>query len=210
MNQNKKVVFDLIFYLVFPFVIWKFAKTHIDPYYAMLISSVPGILYTLYCFKKEKQLNVTGFFILITLIANTTVDLLSGSAERMLWNDAYYHIVLGLIVICTIFIKKPLMLYFAADIAVLQGHDRDKSRILYRDKLIYPALQYLTLFFGLQFILKSFLKIYFISVFGVEGYGEMRAIMTAVGWGISICIGIGFVWVNNKIHAVIEQNESTQ
>ena len=98
---------------------------------------------------------MTGFFILITLISNTTVDLLSGSAERMLWNDAYYHIVLGIIVICTIFIK-PLMLYFAADIAALQGHDRDKSRELYRDSRIYPALQYLTLFFGLQFILKSF------------------------------------------------------
>ncbi|HDR3893170.1 TPA: hypothetical protein QCO91_001771, partial [Bacillus cereus] len=140
----------------------------------------------------------------------TTVDLLSGSAERMLWNDAYYHIVLGIIVICTIFIKKPLMLYFAADIAALQGHDRDKSRELYRDSRIYPALQYLTLFFGLQFILKSFLKIYFISVFGVDGYGEMRAIMTAVGWGISICIGIGFVWVNNKIHAVTEEQESVQ
>ena len=98
---------------------------------------------------------MTGFFILITLISNTTVDLLSGSAERMLWNDAYYHIVLGIIVICTIFIK-PLMLYFAADIAALQGHDRDKSRELYRDSRIYPALQYLTLFFGLQFILKAF------------------------------------------------------
>ena len=96
------------------------------------------------------------------------------------------------------------MLYFAADIAALQGHDRDKSRELYRDSRIYPALQYLTLFFGLQFILKAF-KIYFISVFGVDGYGEMRAIMTAVGWGISICIGIGFVWVNNKIHAVTEE-----
>lgn len=102
------------------------------------------------------------------------------------------------------------MLYFAADIAALQGHDRDKSRELYRDSRIYPALQYLTLFFGLQFILKSFLKIYFISVFGVDGYGEMRAIMTAVGWGISICIGIGFVWVNNKIHAVTEEKESIQ
>ncbi len=78
----------------------------------MLLSSVPGIIYTLYTFKKEKQFNVTGFFILITLISNTTVDLLSGSAERMLWNDAYYHIVLGIIVICTIFIKKTTHVIF--------------------------------------------------------------------------------------------------
>ncbi|MEM5633527.1 VC0807 family protein [Bacillus cereus] len=210
MNQNKKAILDLVFYLVIPFLIWKFAKPYIDPYYAMLLSSVPGIIYTLYTFKKEKQFNVTGFFILITLISNTTVDLLSGSAERMLWNDAYYHIVLGIIVICTIFIKNHSC-YISLRISQrCKDDDRDKSRELYRDSRIYPALQYLTLFFGLQFILKSFLKIYFISVFGVDGYGEMRAIMTAVGWGISICIGIGFVWVNNKIHAVTEEQESVQ
>ncbi|MDM5156435.1 VC0807 family protein [Bacillus sp. DX1.1] len=208
MKQNKKVLFDIIFYLVFPFVIWKFAKTYIDPYYAMLISSVPGILYTLYCFKKEKQFHVTGFFILITLIANTTVDLLSGSAEKMLWNDVYYHIALGLIIICTIFIKKPLMLYFAADLAVLQGYDRDESRTLYRDKQILPSLQYFTLFFGLQFIVMSCIKIYFISVFGVDGYGEMKAIMTAIGWGVSICMGAGFLLVDHKIKKVTESKES--
>ena len=74
----------------------------------MLLSSVPGIIYTLYTF--EKQFNVTGFFILITLISNTTVDLLSGSAERMLWNDAYYHRT-GIIVICTIFIKTTYVIF---------------------------------------------------------------------------------------------------
>ena len=90
------------------------------------------------------------------------------------------------------------MLYFAADIAALQGHDRDKSRELYRDSRIYPALQYLTLFFGLQFILKASKNLFHLCFRCRDGYGEMRAIMTAVGWGISICIGIGFVWVNNK------------
>lgn len=208
MNQNIKAILNIVFYLVFPFLIWKFAKLYIDPYYAMLISSAPGIIYTLYTFKKEKQFNVTGFFILVTLTANTTVDLLSGSAERMLWNDAYYHIVLGFIVICTILIKKPLMLYFAADIATMQGHDLTNSRKLYRHSRIYPALQCLTLFFGLQFILKSFLTIHLISSFGVDRYGEMRTLMTAVGWGISICMGIGFVWINKKVHTVTEGRES--
>ena len=50
---------------------------------------------------------------------------------------------------------KTTYVIFRADIAALQGHDRDKSRELYRDSRIYPALQYLTLFFGLQFILKA-------------------------------------------------------
>ncbi|MEI4800318.1 VC0807 family protein [Bacillus sp. NPDC077411] len=204
MKQNNKVVYDIIFYLIFPFVIWKFGKQYMDTYYAMLISSVPGILYTLYCFKKERQFHVTGFFILITMIVNTSVDLLSGSAEKMLWNDVYYHIALGIVVICTIFIKQPLMLYFAADYAALQGDDRKESQLLYRDPRLFPSFQYFTFFFGLQFIVLSSIKIYMISKFGVDGYGEMKAIMTGIGWCISIGIGAGFLWIGNKIKQVTE------
>jgi len=204
MKQNNKVIYDIIFYLIFPFVIWKFGKQYMDAYYAMLLSSVPGIFYTLYCFKKERQFHVTGFFILVTMIVNTSVDILSGSAEKMLWNDVYYHIVLGIVVICTIFIKQPLMLYFAADLAALQGDDRKKSQLLYRDPRLFPSFQYFTFFFGLQFIVLSGIKIYMISKFGVDGYGEMKAIMTGVGWCISIGIGAGFLWISNKIKQVTE------
>ncbi|MEI4829251.1 VC0807 family protein [Bacillus sp. FJAT-53711] len=204
MKQNHKALYDIVFYLIFPFVIWKFGKHYVDAYYAMLISSVPGIFYTLYCFKKERQFHVTGFFILITMIVNTSVDLLSGSAEKMLWNDVYYHITLGTLVICTIFIKQPLMLYFAADYAALQGYDRKESQVLYRDPRLFPSFQYFTLFFGLQFILLSFVKIYMISKFGVDGYGEMKALMTGIGWFVSIGIGAGFLWVGHKIKQVTE------
>ncbi|PGZ96370.1 hypothetical protein COE51_17185 [Bacillus pseudomycoides] len=204
MKQNYKALYDIVFYLIFPFIIWKFGKHFMDAYYAMLISSVPGIFYTLYCFKKERQFHVTGFFILITMIVNTSVDLLSGSAEKMLWNDVYYHITLGILVICTIFIKQPLMLYFAADYAALQGYDRKESQLLYRDPRLFPSFQYFTLFFGLQFIALSFIKIYMISKFGVDGYGEMKAIMTGIGWFVSIAIGAGFLWVAHKIKQVTE------
>lgn len=47
------------------------------------------------------------------------VDLLFGLVEWMLWNDVYYYIVFGIIVICIIFIKKLFMLYFVVDIVVL-------------------------------------------------------------------------------------------
>ncbi|ENQ3104267.1 hypothetical protein SAMN04488168_105113 [Bacillus sp. 491mf] len=204
MKQNNKAIYDIIFYLIFPFVIWKFGKQYMGAYYAMLISSVPGIFYTLYCFKKERQFHMTGFFILITMIVNTSVDLLSGSAEKMLWNDVYYHIALGIVVICTIFIKQPLMLYFAADYAALQGDDRKESQLLYRDPRLFPSFQYFTFFFGLQFIVLSCIKIYMISKFGVDGYGEMKAIMTGIGWCISIGIGAGFLWISNKIKQVTE------
>lgn len=202
MKQNNKAIYDIIFYLILPFAIWKFGKQYMDAYYAMLISAVPGIFYTLYCFKKERQFHVTGFYILSTMIVGISVDLLSGSAEKMLWNDVYYHIALGIVVICTIFIKQPLMLYFAADYAALQGYDRKESQLLFRDPRLFPSFQYFTFFFGLQFIVLSSIKIYMISRFGVDGYGEMKAIMTGIGWCISIGIGAGFLWISKKIKQV--------
>ncbi|MFD3447752.1 VC0807 family protein [Microbacteriaceae bacterium 4G12] len=199
MKQKNTALFDIIFYVVFPFVVWKFSKGIIGNYYAMLLSSVPGIIYTLYRFQKDRQFNVTGLFIIGTLIIGTIVDLVSGSAKAMLWNDAYYHIVLGIAVMGTVLIKKPLTLFFAVDIAAIQGSERAESYQLYKQAPLFRYFQYFTLFYGGQYIAVSFLKMYLISVFGVDGYGQMKVLMTAVNWVIAFGIGVGFVLISQKI-----------
>ncbi|GEL06410.1 hypothetical protein RST01_30370 [Rummeliibacillus stabekisii] len=55
----------------------------------MLITTIPGFVYTIYSLIIDKQFNITGIFILDTLAIGTTADLLSGSAEQMIWNGVY-------------------------------------------------------------------------------------------------------------------------
>jgi hypothetical protein len=48
--SKQGVLLDVVCYITFPLVVWHVAHGHIDDYYAMLISTVPGMAYKIYCF----------------------------------------------------------------------------------------------------------------------------------------------------------------
>ncbi|MEK1829381.1 hypothetical protein AAAC51_10260 [Priestia megaterium] len=68
-------------------------------YYAILLSTAPAFVYTIYTFIKDRQFNVTGLFIVITLLARTIIDLISGNAATMLNNQVYFMIGLAVVVL---------------------------------------------------------------------------------------------------------------
>ena len=127
MNNTKRVWFDLLFYIAIPYLIWNQGKDIIGDYYAILLSTAPAFVYTIYTFIKDRQFNVTGLFIVITLLARTIIDLISGNAATMLNNQVYFMIGLAVVVLFTIVIKKPIGLYFFVDTAYLMGYKREDS-----------------------------------------------------------------------------------
>src|SRR5690625_7616003 len=63
--MNKRLMLlDLICYGVIPFLIWNYGRESLGDYIAILLSTVPGFIYTIYRFIKEKQLNIFGLFII--------------------------------------------------------------------------------------------------------------------------------------------------
>lgn len=122
--KKHTILFDIICYAVIPFFIWNYGRGILGDYYALLLSTVPGLIYTLYRFITERQLNLTGLFIISSLAISTTVNLLSSTAEDMLWNQVYVGIAFAMIFLLSIVIKKPLALYFAVDFVFLKLEQR--------------------------------------------------------------------------------------
>jgi hypothetical protein len=98
------VLLDLICFVIFPLAVWNVSKDYIDDYYAMLISSVPGIIYSIYRFYELKRIHITGLFIIGNLIINTLIDVFAGSALQMLWNHVFYDYALASFFLLTIVI----------------------------------------------------------------------------------------------------------
>ncbi|MGP4060733.1 hypothetical protein [Halobacillus sp. H74] len=69
MKSNRFVLLDLICYVVFPLAVWNITRDYIGDYYAMLLSSIPGIIYAIYRFKALKK--VGGFFYIGKIIKNS-------------------------------------------------------------------------------------------------------------------------------------------
>lgn len=187
--MKKKVVYDIVFYLIIPLFIWNYFRKEFGDYYTMLLTTLPGFLYTVYFFFKDRTYNVTGIFVLISLVTGRILDIISGSAEQMLWNDIYIDIVFVIFWIITIAIKKPMGMYFFIDYAYLQGFEREKTKQFFRKKELFHYFQYFTALLALRNIEGLLLKAWCIKVYGVDGFNHISIVMSVNGYifsGITI------------------------
>ncbi|WP_210237258.1 VC0807 family protein [Alteribacter natronophilus] len=205
MKRKNTVFFDLLCYVIIPFTIWNYGREPLGDYYAILLSTVPGIIYTLYRFISERQLNLLGLFIITNLSLTTLVNLLSGSAEAMLWNQVYLGFAFASVFLVSMLLKRPLGLYFNVDVAYMQGQERSESKRLYFTKGIFRWFQVLTALFVLRGVVVNSLKAWLIVTYGVDGYGLMLIYMQIANWTMSILIGGGFALANYK--AIQKQKE---
>lgn len=203
-TMNKKlVILDLICYVAIPFLIWTYGREVLGDYWAILLSTVPGFIYTVYRFIIERQFNIAGIFIIGSLILGTMVNLLSSSVERMLWNQVYLGLGYAGIFLLSILLKKPLALFFAVDWVYLQGHPRESSKKLFMRKGIFWIYQLITGLFVLRSVFQNSLKAWLLQTYGADGYGQMIIYMSISGWLFTGLITAGFIYsgiiVNNYV-----------
>lgn len=203
----KKFIFlDIIFYVALPYFIWNYGQEPFGDYYAMLFSTIPGFFYTIYRFTVERQFNVAGLSILLSLFLGTMINILSKDAESMLWNQVYLGYSYGAIFLISILIGKPLALRFAVDFVSLQGYPREASQQLFAEKKIFIWFQLLTGLFFLSSFCQNSLKAWLIYSNGVEGYGEMLIYMKISGWIFYGLILGGFFFIGSKVNFHTQEN----
>ncbi|SDL93044.1 VC0807 family protein [Sediminibacillus halophilus] len=194
------VLLDIIFYVLFPLFIWHFIRDFIGDYYAMLLSSVPGIIYSVYRFFELKRINFFGVFILVTLMIETLIDILAGSSLQLLWNNVFYAAAMSLFFLSSIIIKKPITLYFGLDLAELQGHDRKFSKCLYYQKRLFLIFQLITLVFALRSGVLAVVKAWLIIEYGVEAFDKGIILRQAFSWVMTGITIAGFFYIGKIIY----------
>lgn len=204
--QKNIIMWDLICFMAFPLIIWNFGRDIVGDYYAMLISSVPGIIYSVIRFYLTKSINFFGIFMISNLVVGTLIDVLAGSAIQLLWNNVYYAYALGCLFLFSIVLKKPIVLYFFLDFAVLQGYDRQESKKMFHQPNIYAIFCLITLAFAFRDILLASVKVWFINEYGVEAFDKGIILRQALGWSISAVCVFGYI----KIYKLTKEYSSNQ
>jgi len=206
---NKKlIVLDIICYAALPFLIWKYGRDLIGDYPAMLVSTVPGFIYTFYRFMIERQFNIAGLFVIGSLFINTTVDLLSGSAEQMLWNGIYLGLFYVLVHLIALVLMRPLALYFAVDFVYLQGYPRKQSTALYYEKGIFRWFQLIQILFIVRGLFMAGLKTWLLQKYGVDGYEQMLIYRQISSWFFGLLITAGFFYTSVPISKYLARKQA--
>lgn len=193
--KGKAVLFDLLFYLVIPLVIWNTLRGSLGDYATMLLASVPGILYAGVSFIKEKRINFSGLFLLVILVTGTVIDILSGSALQMLWNNVYFGAFIGFIFIGSMMIKRPIAYYFALDGAEIMGYERSFLKDYFSEKRIMVVFYLITFLYGLRSIIVAGVNVHLIQQYGVEAFDQAIVFKQIFSWTIAIISALGFLYV---------------
>lgn len=208
--MKKVIVLDLLFYVALPYIIWNYGREPLGDYYAMLLSTVPGFFYTIYRFIQERQFNIAGLSIVLSLFLSTLVNLLSENAESMLWNQVYLGYSYGAVFLVSVLIRKPLALRFAADFVALQGFAKEESLKLFSQKNLFKWFQLLTLLFFVSSTFQNSLKAWLIHLHGADGYGEMLIYMKVSGWLFYGLILGGFFFIGSKVNLLLQNNSKDE
>ncbi len=195
------IFLEILFYVVVPYLIWTNGREGLGDYWALLLSTAPGFAYTIVRFIVDREFNVTGIFILFSLLVGTVIDILSGSAERMLWNQVYLGVAFSFVYLVSMLVKKPLPLFFFIDVAFLQGYDRESSRKLFYRKELFKWFQLLTLMFVIRGLTLAGIKAWLLDRYGVDSYGTMLIYLRITGWVFAAV----FIWFYLNIYKEIKR-----
>lgn len=208
MRVNLLFLLDIILYFIFPLYFWDIGRSYFGDYITILLSTVPGILYTLYRFKITESFNFTGLFILFTLFSGILVDFLSGSALQLLWNDVFLSLFLALIYFISFLLKKPVHLFFTLDILVLRGYDKKLTKEQLFDRKPLLLLNITTLIFCMVECIYAYLMMHWISLFGVEVFHLdiiLDNMLNVVLTGVSV---FTFIYINHTLKAIVPVNKN--
>ncbi|MFB9973738.1 hypothetical protein FPQ10_05370 [Allobacillus sp. SKP2-8] len=209
--MSRKIAFlDIIFYIGLPLLIWNQGRELIGDYPAMLLSTVPGFIYTLYRFWHERRVNITGIFIISTLLIGTSLDLIAGSAEKMLWYQVYFGFAIAGLHAFFLVIRKPLALYFAVDFVSLQGFDPAESKRLFNQPAIFKWFQWIQFLFVIRGVTLGYLKMWLLQTYGIDGYDAMLIYLRVVGWIFGGMIMGLFFYTSIPIQKYLQSNGMLQ
>ncbi|MDP4083146.1 MAG: VC0807 family protein [Bacillota bacterium] len=202
MRKDLGFLWDIVFYFLLPIILWEIGREYLPDYIAMIISSLPGIFYSFQRWFQTGKLYFTRVFLLINIVAELSIDLLSGSALQLLWNTAFYSLVLCFIYLVSCILNKPLFLYFSLDLLVQQGYDRQLSKEVFVEKAALSVLKKLTFINGLRELIYAMTLMHQIKIMGVGVYTFSILLDQLFTFLISVISMIGFIYLYKLLNEI--------
>ncbi len=202
--MKNRILLDILFYLALPLMVWKYGRGPIGDYPAMLLSTVPGTIYILAGFLVNRRFNITGTFILTTLIVRRIMDLLAGSSEGFLWNIIYMNAVLVVFWSLTMIFRQPMALYLFSDYAVYNGYPRKESILFFKSKELFWYFFLLTGIFMLRDLKDIVLTTYLVGKYGVDGYATVLVVLSATNIIFWVIIITSIMFMVKKINRLLK------
>lgn len=187
----RKILLDILFYFVSPILFWNFLREYLGGYYTLLAATIPGTIYAIASYVKEKEHRVAGYVLFFGMLLARLMDLWVDTPEGILWNDVRINVIYCLLWGGSILIRKPVGLYFFLNYASYRGLNYQESKKSFSRPPFVKYFYYFTLLLLVQDAWMALLYTALIKAYGIEGYNRILLISTCFNY-----LNIGLIVVS--------------
>lgn len=202
-----KVISDVLFYFFVPILIWRYGKVYIGEYLAMFFSAFSTISYSIYKFKRDKQYNFTGIFVVSFIMLNLLMNLTTDSAIRILYNTFYLNIIRTIIFIISIIISQPIAKVFYLDYRTMYGEEKSEVKQFIDNQKFKLFFILITVVFTLREIATAIVRYYFLETYGVLATEKIIFYSRIVTYIFAMIIGLAVFYIDKIYYKNAKKSE---
>jgi hypothetical protein len=157
---TRDVIVSLAVNGIGPLLTYILLSPHMADVNALLIASLFPVLDNLYTIARHRRLDVFGVFILVGLLLSILLLLVSGNARLILIRESLLTGVIGLVMLASLLMPRPLLFYFASHFTA--GHDAAKQAEFNNNWKVAPYFRFvmrlMTIVWGVTLVLEAIIR----------------------------------------------------
>jgi hypothetical protein len=197
-SLSKSVVIEIVINAALPYIIYRSLVGRLNEWPALILASVPPLLYGLREFVLRHRVDTIGALALASILFRLISLLLGGSARALLLRGSVITGLFGVFYLASLFFVRPLIFYI---VRFLETGDKPEGITAWNElwatsvKFRY-GVRVLTIGWGIGLLVEAWLGFAFLQVLTIE---QFLLISPFLGYGFNFGLIFWSLWYGNRM-----------
>jgi hypothetical protein len=156
---------------ILPYVIFAFAQPHYGDVQALILSSIPPILWSIVEFARHRRIDALSMLVLLGIVLSLVAVAGGGSARFLQLREKLVTVIIGFVFLGSALIGKPLIYQLArAQMVRNSSSELEEFESLRSNKYFRRTMTVLTVVWGLGLLVDAAISIALVYTLSIKAY----------------------------------------
>ncbi len=189
------VALDFLVNLGGPWLVYRLVEGSTNMTTALLLSSVPPIIWSLLELVRSHKLNVISVLVIAGIAASLLVTMLGGNPRFLLVRESFITGIFGVVFLASLWFQRPMLFYIVKATVSKQGI----AEAEFAGKWSIPGFRHtfylMTVVWGIGMIVEALLRIFLAFVLPIE---QVLVVSPVLGYGFYLVLLGWSIWYGKK------------
>jgi len=193
--------------IVLPLLIYHYAAPHFAERNALILSSIPPILWSVMELARFRRLDAVSLLAVIGIFLSLAAMTLGGNPRLLLARESLVTGIIGLLFLASLLLPRPLMFYLARS---TMAKETAEASVRFESYWLKPrfvrSMYIMTWVWGLRLVFEAALRFWMAFAWPVE---QFLAISPFISYGIYFSLMVWTLWCARRLKAAGEARTLT-